>query len=171
MVWAMLLRLLAGLAAIWFGLGAAWAAGGSWKFSTANQDQPELSYAENGKTLFWVGCGSSFGLHAVYPGAPKKNEEPAAITIANGKTQMRLDGLIEYRFSRVDADKMHFAQWNLGYKRSDPGLFEKEWREKEHRLLDFLDSGQPLTVSAEGKSYVLPAINAPGWKQRFEKIC
>jgi hypothetical protein len=39
------------------------------------------------------------------------------------------------------------------------------------RLFDFLDSGQPLTASAEDRSYVLPLITVPGWKQRFKKIC
>jgi hypothetical protein len=168
----MFLRVLAGLAAIWLGFGAAMAADNGWKFSTANQDQPQLSYSENGRTLFWVGCGSSFSVQAAYPGEPKKDEEPATIIIANGKTQMRFDGIIEYRSAGVRVpNKMHFAQWNLGYKRGDPGLFEKAWRDKEYRLLDFLDSDRTLTVSAEGKSYVLPAIDAPDWKQRFEKIC
>jgi hypothetical protein len=34
-----------------------------------------------------------------------------------------------------------------------------------------LDSGQPLTISADGKSYVLPPINVPRWRARFQKIC
>jgi hypothetical protein len=32
-------------------------------------------------------------------------------------------------------------------------------------------SGRPLTISAEGKSYVLPPVNAPRWRARFQKIC
>jgi hypothetical protein len=38
-------------------------------------------------------------------------------------------------------------------------------------MFDLLDSGQPLTISAEGKSYVLPPVNVPGWRARFQKIC
>jgi hypothetical protein len=39
------------------------------------------------------------------------------------------------------------------------------------RLLDLLGSGQPLTISAEGKSYVLPPAKVPRWRARFQKIC
>src|SRR6516225_662046 len=28
---------------------------------------------------------------------------------------------------------------------------------------------RPLTISAEGKSYVLPPVNAPRWRARFQK--
>ena len=41
----------------------------------------------------------------------------------------------------------------------------------ENRFFDLLDSGHPLTISAEGKSYVLPPINVPRWRARFQKIC
>jgi hypothetical protein len=37
--------------------------------------------------------------------------------------------------------------------------------------LDLLGSGQPLAISAEGKSYVLPPVNVPRWRARFQKIC
>lgn len=30
---------------------------------------------------------------------------------------------------------------------------------------------QPLTISAEGKSYVLPPVKVPRWRARFQKIC
>jgi hypothetical protein len=30
---------------------------------------------------------------------------------------------------------------------------------------------RPLTISAEGKSYVLPAVKVPRWRARFQKIC
>jgi hypothetical protein len=38
-------------------------------------------------------------------------------------------------------------------------------------FFDLLDSGRPLTISAEGKSYVLPAVKVPRWRARFQKIC
>ena len=37
--------------------------------------------------------------------------------------------------------------------------------------MDGLGSGQPLTVSAEGKSYTLPAVDAPDWKKQFTDRC
>jgi hypothetical protein len=41
----------------------------------------------------------------------------------------------------------------------------------EARFLDLLDSGRPLTISAENRSYVLPAVNVPNWKKRFKERC
>jgi hypothetical protein len=35
----------------------------------------------------------------------------------------------------------------------------------------FWAPGSRLTISAEGKSYVLPPINVPRWRARFQKIC
>jgi hypothetical protein len=35
----------------------------------------------------------------------------------------------------------------------------------------FASRGRPLTISAEGKSYVLPPVNVPRWRARFQKIC
>src|SRR6516162_11658746 len=64
-----------------------------------------------------------------------------------------------------------FDQPDLGYAREDPELYEDKWHALENRVFDLLDSGQPLTISAEGKSYVLPPINARRWRARFQKIC
>jgi hypothetical protein len=41
----------------------------------------------------------------------------------------------------------------------------------ENGVFDLLDSGRPLMISAEGKSYVLPPVNARRWRKRFQKIC
>jgi hypothetical protein len=60
-----------------------------------------------------------------------------------------------------------FNQASLG----EPDLDEDKWRALENRFLDLLDTGQPLTVSAEGKSYVLPPARVPRWRARFQKIC
>jgi hypothetical protein len=45
-----------------------------------------------------------------------------------------------------------------------------KWRALENRVLDLLGSGQPLTISAEGKSYVLPPVKVRHWRARFQ-IC
>jgi hypothetical protein len=153
-------------------LSAASAAGGSWKFDTEDQGHPRLANWESGKTVVMIGCGHAFVVHAVYPGAPKKDDEKATITIANGKTEMKLDGIIESRFAEMSPpNTTHFAQWDLGFTRQDRELYGRRWKRQEARLLNFLDSGRPLTVSAEGKSYELPAIRIRGWKERFRKIC
>jgi hypothetical protein len=44
-------------------------------------------------------------------------------------------------------------------------------RALENRVLDLVGSGQPLTISAEGKSYVLSPAKVPRWRARFRNIC
>jgi hypothetical protein len=148
------------------------AADGVWKFELDRQDQPSLSYLDNnGKTVFMVGCGHAFAVHAVYPGAPKKDGDKATIAIASAKTQMDFAGEIDSGFEDDPPNTTHFVQWDLGYRRQDPNLYEKKWHQLESRVFDLLESGQPLTISAEGHNYVLPAVNVSRWRQRFQKIC
>ena len=167
------LRLLGVLAAIaCLALSSASAADGTWKFDTEDQGHPRLAYWVNDKTTFSVGCGHAFAIHAVYPGAPKSDEAKATLTIANGKTRMIFDGIIDSHFSNLNPpDTTHFVQWDLGFKRQDPELYGRRWKRLESRLLELLDSGRPLTVSAEGGSYGLPAVKVRGWKERFKRIC
>ena len=166
-------RLLGVLAAIsYLAWSGSLAAGGTWTFDTEDQGHPRLAYWDNDKTTVFIGCGHAFAIHAVYPGAPKKDDDKATITIANGKAQMTFDGIIDSHFSNLNPpNTTHFVQWDLGFARQDPELYGKWWKRLEARLFDFLDSGQPLTVSAEGQSYALPAIKVRGWKQRFRRIC
>jgi len=148
------------------------AADGAWQFQVDERGHPELSYLDsNGKTVFMVGCGHAFAIHAVYPGAPKQEGEKATITIASAKTHMNFAGEIASGDEDDPPNTTHFLQWDLGYRRQDPNLYEKKWHRLESRFFDLLDSGQPLTISAEGRNYVLPAVNASRWRQRFQKIC
>ena len=142
---------------------------GSWKFEIDRQDRPWLGYYDTrGKTVFRIGCGTHFETDAVYPGAPPKQEHtPGSITIANGKTQMDFAGFIYAGPESFPPHTAWFNQADLGY----PDLSEDKWRALENRVLDLLGSGRPLTISAEGKSYVLPPINVPRWRARFQKIC
>jgi hypothetical protein len=174
---SMYARLL-GIAAVVSGLGLSEAlpAGdvwkGSWKFEIDRQDQPWLGYYDpKGKTVFRIGCGAHFDMRAVYPGTPKKSETKASITIASGKTQMDFAGVIDAGTEYDPPRTTMFDQPDLGYDREDPELYEDKWHALENRVFDLLDSGQPLTISAEGKSYVLPPVNAPRWRARFQKIC
>jgi hypothetical protein len=158
-----------------FGLCEALPAGdvwkGSWKFEIDRRG-PWLGYYDtSGKTVFRIGCGMHFEMDAVYPGAsPKQDDTEASITIANGKTQMDFAGFI---FPSADPDSGFFPdlpffnQPDLGH----PELDEDKWHALENRVLDLLGSGQPLTISAEGKSYVLPPINVRRWRASFQKIC
>jgi hypothetical protein len=152
-------------------IGSAFASDGSWKFGIEERGNPELRYSQKNRTVFYVGCGHAFGLHAVYPGAHKNAGEKATITIANANTRMKFKGEIEARHKDDPPSATHFAQYDLGFRRQDPDLYEAKWKRLEGRFLDLLDSGQPLTISAESRSYELPAVNAPGWKKRFKERC
>jgi hypothetical protein len=166
-------RLLA-IAAVVFALGLseALAAGdvwkGAWKFQMS-QDQPWLGYYDpQGKTVFLIGCGTHFEVLAVYPATPKQDgRQSASITIASGKTQMDFAGFVDAGSEHTPPNAGIFAQADLGF----PDLKEDKWRALENRVLELLDSGQKLTISAEGKSYVLPPVKAPRWRARFQKIC
>jgi hypothetical protein len=169
-------RLLGVALVSWLGWSAASAADntskeawkGAWKFEL-DQDRPFLGYYDRkGKTVFRIGCGTHFELDAVYPGAaPKQEDTAAAIAIANGKTQMDFAGSTFAGPDSFPPNTSMFNQADLGH----PELEGDKWRALENGVFDLLDSGQPLTISAEGKSYVLPPVKVPKWRARFQKIC
>ena len=163
-----LLIILVGIAALW-SLQAI-AADGVWKYELGPQEHPELTYTENGKEVFSVGCGHAFAVHANYPGAQDR-KGAAAITIANSKTKMVLKGEIDEPEKGDPPGPARFTQWDLGYRRQNPALYGKKWHALEDRLFDLLDSKLLLTISAGKKDYVLPAVDAPDWKAKFRKIC
>jgi hypothetical protein len=164
----------------------AFAAGGAWTFAIDRQDQPNLIYSENGNDAFFLGCGIQPALYANYPGATDHTGD-ASITISNGADSLVLKGMIVTPPTNVILDKdnlavttpktgddipAQFAQWNYGFSRGDTSeQSEKASDAIEASLFKILDSKKPLTISAEGKSYVLPPVNAPNWKARFKKIC
>ena len=170
---------LLGIAAVvlGFGLSEALPAGdvlkGVWKLEMPHpRDTPYLTfYDTNRKTVFRFGCGVHYELDAVYPGsAAKQDHTEAAITIANGKTQMDFAGFTYPLDSDADdwpPNTTMFNQGDLGHRE----LEGDKWAALENQFLGFLDSGRPLTISAEGKSYVLPPVNVPRWRARFQKIC
>jgi hypothetical protein len=147
----------------------AFGADGAWKFVVDERDHPILTYSENGKEIFSVGCGRAFGVHANYPGAHGRKGR-AVITIANAKTRMRLKGEIDAP-EAGETGPAQFTQWDLGYRRQDPNLYEKPWHALKDRFFNLIDSGGPLTISAEGGKYVLPPVDAPNWQARFKEIC
>ena len=165
---------LLGIAAVAFGFGLSEAlpAGDVWKgsrkFELDRWDNPYVSYYDTSGKTFRIFCGVHFEVDAVYPGAPPKQEHaPASITISNGKTQMDFAGFIYAGPESFPPDTTWFNQAELGHPELDAG----EWGALKYRVFDLLDSGRPLTISAEGKSYVLPPLNVPRWRARFQKIC
>jgi hypothetical protein len=166
---------LLGIAAVvvGFGLSEALAVGdvwkGSWKFEIDRQDQPALSYYDTrGRRIFGIACAMHFEMNAVYPGAAPKEDTTGSITIANGKTQMDFAGNVFHNPEvEMPTDLPFLNQADFGH----PELDVDKWHALENRFFDFLDSGHPLTISAEGKSYVLPPVKAPRWRARWRKIC
>jgi hypothetical protein len=167
------------LALSWLGLSAANAAGvppneiqsGAWTLEMDHYDRPWLSFFDtHHKLVFRFGCGTHYELNAVYPGeAPKQEHTEATITIGNGKTQMDFAGFTYAAPENFPPETSWFNQADLGH----PELTDDDvkWGALERQLLDLLASGQPLTISAEGKSYVLPPTRASRWRARFEKVC
>jgi hypothetical protein len=154
------LKWLAGLAAI--GVSVA-AHAGSWKYGQDPRGHDELTYNEDGKIIFYMGCGHAFGLHARYPGKPAKNGK-ASITIANARTNITFKG----EFEEPDEDMAtEFVQFDLGYRRQDLALYGKRWKAEAARLYDLLGSGQPLTISAGKDHYPLPPVDAANWREPF----
>jgi hypothetical protein len=165
------------LALSWLGLSAANAAGGpskdiqsgTWILDRDRYDRPWLTFFDtHHKTVFRFGCGTHYELDLVYPGeAPKQEHTEATITIGNGKTQMDFAGFTYAAPENFPPDTSWFNQADLG----QPDLAEDKWGALEGKFLDLLASGQPLTISAEGKSYVLPPTRASQWRARFQKVC
>jgi hypothetical protein len=156
---------------------------GKWKFSTEDQDQPDLSFADGVRTIFDVGCGGRFTLWAVHPLGAKSlpMDDSVAVkvtlTIGNGKTTRKLTGVLQGGFGDTRSGE-HFpkttacvVQTDLGYDRRSLESYGDKWRKDEAALLGFLDSGSSLTISADGASYTLPPVDIADWRQQFNKIC
>lgn len=147
--------------------GPALAAAGSWKLEFDNRELPSLSYSENGKLTFVLGCGRAFGLHAKYPGQAARAGK-AVLMIGDRRKTMKLVGEFE-GLSGEDDDLTNFVQWDLGFSRQDPELFGKRWKRVEKQLLDLMEGASPLTISSKTASYQLPRIDAPGWRGSIER--
>jgi hypothetical protein len=137
---------------------------GTWKHEVVPNDGDVLTYSADGKIQFYLGCGRGFALHVKYPGEAKQEGE-ADIAIATSKGRMTFNGDFEDPdvFGGTD-----FRQSYLGYLHSDPRVFGKKWNAVKARLLNMLDSNGPITISAGGRSYRLPAIEAGDWHQALD---
>ncbi|MGT2503376.1 hypothetical protein ACVOMS_26455 [Bradyrhizobium guangxiense] len=142
------------------------ASAGNWKLDFDNRNLPSLSYRDQGKVTFMLGCGRALGLHARYPGEAGSAGK-ATITIGNGRKSMRLVG--EFEEISADDDATNFVQWDLGFSRQDPELFGKRWERMLARLLDLMERASPLTITSGTASYQLPKIDAAGWRAAIEK--
>jgi hypothetical protein len=139
---------------------------GSWKHEYVSNDGNILTYTENGKTVFYIGCGRGFAIHVKYPGQARKEGE-ADIAISTSRGRMTFNGDFEdpEEFKGTD-----FRQTYLGYSRRDDQVFGKRWNATKARVLNMLDSHGPITISAGDGSYRLPAIDAAGgWHKKIDE--
>ena len=101
-------KLLAGITAI-SGIALVPAsAAGAWKYQVIPNDGHVLTYSNDGKVTFYLGCGRGFVLHVKYPGEAKKDGK-ARISISSGKDRMTLDGAFEEPIEVQDPAPMNFA--------------------------------------------------------------
>jgi hypothetical protein len=140
-------------------------AAGSWKLGFDARDHPSLSYSEDGRTIFMVGCGHAFALHAKYPGS-SESAGRASIAISNVRTSMRLRG--EFEEPSAD-DQTTFVQWDLGFSRQDPELYARRWKRVRSRLLDLIATADPLTIASGYRRYHIPRVDVPGWRRPIER--
>lgn len=138
---------------------------GSWKFEFDEQDHPSLTYSEDGKTIFLLGCGHGFAVHVKYPGAPKTPGN-ASIDISNARARMTLRGELE---EPTGDDRTTFVQWDLGFARQDPDLYGSRWKKERSRLLDLIAKADPLTIASGQQRYDIPRVDVPGWRRPIEK--
>ena len=149
------------LAALLMSAIVAPAMAGTWKYELDSREHSILSYEEDGKATFLIGCGRAFGLHAKYPGQARKSGD-ATITLASSGKSMTFKGEFE---EPDDESATTFLQFDLGFRRQDPELYGKRWKVQRDRLLDLLNSGKELTISAGKASYKLPPVDAKDWRK------
>ena len=107
----------------------------------------EIRFTESKKTVFSLACGHNILLSLRYPGKQELKKR-ASVTIRNATKSIAVKGSIEK--SENFKEIMFSALWTGG-KTPDPADLDA--------LMALFSSGQGLTVSAEGKSYALPAID------------
>jgi hypothetical protein len=162
------------VAALIVTLAASPAAAGSWKHEYVANDGNVLTYTDDGKTTFYMGCGRGFAIAVKYPGTAKKDGD-AEITITTSKGKQTLKGEFEEPIEVQDPVPRNFAttfrQVNLNYPHADSRIFGKEWNAKKARLLDLLDAHSPITISAGKASYQLPAIDVGADWHNLLDVC
>lgn len=138
---------------------------GSWKFEFDSRGHPSLTYSEDGKIIFLLGCGHAFALQVKYPGTAKTSGR-AAITIGSPRASARLRGEFE---EPAGEDQTTFVQWDLGFARQDPDLYGSRWKKERSRLLDLIARADPLTIGNGRERYDIPRVDVPGWRRPIEK--
>jgi hypothetical protein len=145
------------LASIGFLCAFTSAAVAEWQIPGERIGRAEIRFVEGRKTVFSLACGHNILLTLRYPGKQGLKKH-ASVTIRNANTKIVVNGAVEQddTFKEI----MFSALWTG--KTTDPADLDA--------LMALFSSGQALTVSAEGKSYPLPAIN-PELLKTYQDEC
>jgi hypothetical protein len=133
------------------------AAVAEWQIPSERIGRAEIRFVEGKKTVFSLACSHNILLTLRYPGK-QVLKKSASVTIRNAKTKIVVNGAVEQ--DDTFKETMFSALWTG--KTADPADLDA--------LMALFLSGQTLTVSAEGKSYPLPAID-PGLLKTYEDEC
>lgn len=128
-----------------------------WQIPGERIGRAEIRFIDGKKTVASLACAHNILLTLRYPGnqAVKKR---ASVTIGTPRSSIVVNGAVEQddTFKEI----MFSALWTG--KTADPADLDA--------LMAIFRSGQPLTASAEGKSYSLPPID-PDLLKKYEDEC
>jgi hypothetical protein len=149
-------------------LGAAvYASEGKWSFTHDPRGHPELTYLENGKTLFFLGVGRAIGLWIAYPGPPQPDKEDEVIEIrtATEKWVMRGDLVNDHGFDR---GVTYFRQWDLGVDRASTPF--DNLGAKWSKFIKSLAASREIEITTKVGNVVLPGITVKDISQQFGSV-
>ena len=126
-----------------------------WQIPAQPQARAEIVYTDNGSTPFDLMCAHNIVLYLKYPG--KETSGNVTIAISNGKKTISVNGSLE----KSDSGTLQFVAAWTG-KSTDPA--------DQDAVMALFTSGLPLTFSAEGAQYELPAVDAATWS-KYNNAC
>jgi hypothetical protein len=175
------LSLLVCLAALLPFLGAAAdAAGGKWTFTHDSRDNPELTYQENGKTVFTLGEGRAIGLWIAYPG-PRQPDPPTSDDNDGNIVPLHEETIEIHTATDVfvmkgeltndvpddfNSDSTYFLQWDLGIDRASTEFANLD--EKWSKFIKSLEASREIEIRTKAGNLVLPRITVKDISKQFD---
>ena len=131
------------------------AAAGAWKYEIVKNDGHELTYTEDGKVTFYLGCGRFFALQVKYPGEAKK-EGKADITIDATSIDTGVAALDTHLKSN---EFFNAAEFGTAKFTADKFAFNGDKVSEVVGTLTLLGKTQPVTLKASNfNCYVNPML-------------
>ena len=142
----------------------AFAATDGWRFDVDGRDQPELTFTELGKTVFYLGCGRAVVFHVMYPG---RSRPGGAVTfvVSNTKKSLKYNGEMEDGLGE-DNNTPFVVSWNLGLNQGQDGLDKKL-----NELFSLITTPEPFSITAETGQYRIPPVDVRNARKLFMDKC